>query len=101
MIVLVLLLISPLLTLTLTHVYLLPAQMILLVLLLTFPTLDTHSNSFVSTAWPNDFISLTVNLPHSWLSLLLKVEIFKIFLLETTKPIELWLCRNDHWVVLY
>jgi hypothetical protein len=20
---------------------------------------------------------------------------------ETTKPIELWLCRNDHWVVLY
>jgi hypothetical protein len=21
--------------------------------------------------------------------------------LETTKPIELWLCRNDHWVVLY
>jgi hypothetical protein len=29
------------------------------------------------------------------------VEIFKIFLLETTKPIELWLCRNDHWAVLY
>ena len=29
------------------------------------------------------------------------VEILKIFLLETTKPIELWLCRNDHWVVLY
>jgi hypothetical protein len=28
------------------------------------------------------------------------VEILKIFLLETTKPIELWLCRNDHWVVL-
>ena len=28
------------------------------------------------------------------------VEILKI-LLETTKPIELWLCRNDHWVVLY
>ena len=27
-------------------------------------------------------------------------EILKIFLLETTKPIELWLCRNDHWVVL-
>jgi hypothetical protein len=27
-------------------------------------------------------------------------EILKI-LLETTKPIELWLCRNDHWVVLY
>jgi hypothetical protein len=25
------------------------------------------------------------------------VEILKIFLLETTKPIELWLCRNDHW----
>jgi hypothetical protein len=23
------------------------------------------------------------------------VEILKIFLLETTKPIELWLCRND------
>jgi hypothetical protein len=29
------------------------------------------------------------------------VEILKIFLLETTKPNELWLCRNDHWVVLY
>ena len=29
------------------------------------------------------------------------VEILKIFLLETTKSIELWLCRNDHWVVLY
>jgi hypothetical protein len=28
-------------------------------------------------------------------------EILKIFLLETTKPIELWVCRNDHWVVLY
>jgi hypothetical protein len=27
------------------------------------------------------------------------VEILKIFLLETTKPIELWLCRNDHWEV--
>jgi hypothetical protein len=26
------------------------------------------------------------------------VEILEIFLLETTKPIELWLCRNDHWV---
>jgi hypothetical protein len=25
----------------------------------------------------------------------------KIFLSETTEPIELWLCRNDHWVVLY
>jgi hypothetical protein len=31
----------------------------------------------------------------------LLVEILKIFSLETTKPIELWLCRNDHWVVLY
>ena len=29
------------------------------------------------------------------------VEILKIFLLETTKPIELWLCRNDQWVALY
>ena len=29
------------------------------------------------------------------------VKILKIFLFETTKPIELWLCRNDHWVVLY
>ena len=28
-------------------------------------------------------------------------EILKIFLSETTKPIELWLCRNDHWGVLY
>jgi hypothetical protein len=26
------------------------------------------SNSFVSTTWPNDFTSLTVNLPHSWRS---------------------------------
>jgi hypothetical protein len=25
-------------------------------------------------------------------------EILKIFLSETTKSIELWLCRNDHWV---
>ena len=45
-----------LLTLTLTHLYLLPDLMTLLVLLLIFPTLDSHSNSFVST-------SLTVNLP--------------------------------------
>jgi hypothetical protein len=37
------------LTLTLTQVYLLPDQMILLVLLLIFPTLDSPSNSFVST----------------------------------------------------
>jgi hypothetical protein len=29
------------------------------------------------------------------------VETLKIFLSETTKPIELWLCRNDHWVVMY
>jgi hypothetical protein len=28
-------------------------------------------------------------------------EILKIFLSETTKSIELWLCRNDHWLVLY
>jgi hypothetical protein len=28
-------------------------------------------------------------------------EILKSFLSETTKPIELLLCRNDHWVVLY
>ena len=71
MILLVLLLIFPLLTLTLTHVYLLPDQMILLVLQLIFPTFDSHSNSCVSTAWPNDFTSVTVNLPLSWLSLLL------------------------------
>jgi hypothetical protein len=25
-------------------------------------------------------------------------EILKIFLSETTKPIELLLCRNDHWI---
>jgi hypothetical protein len=37
--------------------------MILLVLLLIFPTLDSHSNSFVSTTGPNDFTSLTVNGP--------------------------------------
>jgi hypothetical protein len=29
------------------------------------PTLDSHSNSFVSTTGPNDFTSLTVNHPHS------------------------------------
>jgi hypothetical protein len=40
--------------------------MILLVLLLIFPTLDSHFKSFVSIAWPNDFTSLTVNLPHAW-----------------------------------
>jgi len=28
-------------------------------------------------------------------------DIFKIFLSETSRPIEFWLCRNDHWVVLY
>jgi hypothetical protein len=33
--------------------------MILLVFLLIFPTLDSHSNSFVSTTGPNDFTSLT------------------------------------------
>jgi hypothetical protein len=44
--------------------------MIFLVLLLLIPTFDSHYNSFVSTAWPNDITSLTVNLPHSWLSLL-------------------------------
>jgi hypothetical protein len=27
------------------------------------------------------------------------VEILNIFLLETTKPIELRLCRNENWVV--
>jgi hypothetical protein len=27
-------------------------------------------------------------------------EILKIFLSETTKPIELLLCRNDHWTIL-
>ena len=54
-----------------------------IVLLLIFHNLDYHSYSFVSTAWPNDFTSLTVyvrpndftsrtfNLPHYWLSLLL------------------------------
>jgi hypothetical protein len=41
----------------------------LLVLLLIFSTLDSHSNSFLSIARPNDFTSLTVNLPHTWLSL--------------------------------
>ena len=28
-------------------------------------------------------------------------EFLKILLSETTKPIELWHCRYDHWVVLY
>ena len=55
---------------TLTHVYLLPDQMMLLVLLLIFPTHDSHSNSFVSTLWPTDFTSLTVNLPDLWLPLI-------------------------------
>jgi hypothetical protein len=32
-----------------THLYLLPDLIILPVLLLIFPTLDAHSNSFVST----------------------------------------------------
>jgi hypothetical protein len=61
-----------LVNLTLTHFDLLPDLMILLVLLfmpdlmillillLIFPTLDFHTNSFGSTAWPNDFVSLTV-----------------------------------------
>jgi hypothetical protein len=40
--------------------------MILLVLLLIFPALDSHSHSFVSTPWPNDFTGLIVNLLHSW-----------------------------------
>jgi hypothetical protein len=39
--------------------------MILLVLLLIIPNLDSHSSSFVSTTGPNDFTSLTVNHPHS------------------------------------
>jgi hypothetical protein len=52
-------------SLTLTHLYLLPDLMILLVLLLIIPTLDSHSNSCVSTTGPNDCTSLTVNLPHS------------------------------------
>ena len=29
------------------------------------------------------------------------VDILKILLLETTKPIETKLCRNVHWVGLY
>jgi hypothetical protein len=41
---------SPLMPITLTHVYLLPDLMTLLVLLLIFLKLDTHSNSFVFTA---------------------------------------------------
>jgi hypothetical protein len=32
--------------------------MILLVLLLIIPTLDSHSNSFVSTNGPNDYTSV-------------------------------------------
>jgi hypothetical protein len=52
-------------TLTLTHLYLLSDLLILLVLLLIIPTLDSHSNSFVSITGPNDYTSLTVNLPHS------------------------------------
>jgi hypothetical protein len=58
-------------------------------------SLDGHIQDFVFGA---DQKSNMVARAHNvfWL-----VEIFKIFLLETTKPIELWLCRNDHWVVLY
>jgi hypothetical protein len=33
----------------------------LLVLLLIFPNIDSHSYLMVSTAWPNDFTSVTVN----------------------------------------
>jgi hypothetical protein len=33
--------------------------MILLVLLLILPTLDSHSSSFVPTAWSKELISLT------------------------------------------
>jgi hypothetical protein len=33
-----------------------PDHMILLVLLLIFPTLDSHSTLYVSTAWPNDWL---------------------------------------------
>jgi hypothetical protein len=42
--------------------------MILLVLLLIFPTLDTHSKSFVFTTWPNDFTSLTESQDWWWLT---------------------------------
>jgi hypothetical protein len=35
--------------------------MMLLVLMSIFPTLDVHSNSFVSTVSPNDFTNLTFN----------------------------------------
>jgi hypothetical protein len=58
------------LTLTLTHLFIFPELMFVLILPLIFPTLESHSNLFVYTAWPNDFTSLTVILPHSWLSLL-------------------------------
>jgi hypothetical protein len=60
---------SPLFTLTPAHLYLPPDLVIILVLQLIFPTLDSHSNSFVFTAWPNEFTSLTFNLPHTLLSL--------------------------------
>jgi hypothetical protein len=45
----------PLFALTLAYLYLLPDLMIVLVYLSIFPTLDGHSNSFVSTVSPNDF----------------------------------------------
>ena len=54
-----------------------------------------HIQDFVFGAdWNSNMAARAHNL--FWL-----VEILKILLLETTKPIELWLCRNDHWVILY
>jgi biotin-(acetyl-CoA carboxylase) ligase len=50
---------------TLTHLYLLPYLMVLLVLLLILLTFESHSNSCVSIAWPNDFTSLTFKIIRS------------------------------------
>jgi hypothetical protein len=51
----------------------------------------------------SDFLSaLNVHESSNWVHNVFSLaEILKIFLSETTKSIELWLCRNDHWVVLY
>ena len=48
-------------------------------------SLDGHIQDFCFWRWSDP----------TWLNVFWLVEILKIFLLETTKPIELWLCRND------
>jgi hypothetical protein len=53
------------LTLTVTLLYILPDQIISLVLLLIFPTLDSHSNPFVYICESQEWGRLTVRLEKS------------------------------------